>query len=523
MALFPQFPYTNYHQQNLDWWLAKMRETTDQLNKLTDTVEDTLADVRKLAQDEVAEAIKGLDIKGMSLAGKKVGFIGDSTIWGALTGGSRAEATIPSTFAQITGATVYNWAVKGAAIAYRSQYPDRELIVRQLANNQAQAAECDYIVVQGGVNDWSGSVPIGNGSEVGFVQSMVDTINYALSVTGGKPVVVLSMMPNKVWQMDDIMSRNDPYRSYNEYIKQACAKTGGLYCDISNIGMSEDVYHSDNLHLTAEGYKRVGEWLAYRFFACVPDTRKSDPLVGMTSTPKAEGLDPDESGFAKGNYAMLSASVAHVRFPAKMNLAGHTIKFMVNCVGGGKDDYVNIIVGTDTTAGFVGRVKIGYPHDGYYYFRVPDDFAPGELWFHGSLSEGTFVTLYDITAGDADSEDMTRQIWRITPHLAKLADTNQDYLNLVTQYTNDIFTCYFRGQLPECAAGDVLFTCAGFIGLPQCYLNVFHPQTGKIFTIRFVQLSTAVQATAVTANTDTTSVWSGSVSVPRFVIASTIS
>ena len=38
MGLFEQFPYTNFHELNLDWVLSKLKELDEKVNNIEDRI-----------------------------------------------------------------------------------------------------------------------------------------------------------------------------------------------------------------------------------------------------------------------------------------------------------------------------------------------------------------------------------------------------------------------------------------------------------------------------------------------------
>ena len=55
MGIFRQFPYSNFHEMNLDWLLAKMKELGENFIKLSDDFKNFVADTEPLIEDTVNE------------------------------------------------------------------------------------------------------------------------------------------------------------------------------------------------------------------------------------------------------------------------------------------------------------------------------------------------------------------------------------------------------------------------------------------------------------------------------------
>lgn len=87
--------------------------------------------------------------KPYSFNQSKVQFFGDSIIYGYINTNTRANPTIPDSFAAKTNATVINSGVSGSTFTALDGYTN---ILTTIQNRLDSTA--DYIIIAGGVNDW---------------------------------------------------------------------------------------------------------------------------------------------------------------------------------------------------------------------------------------------------------------------------------------------------------------------------------------------------------------------------------
>lgn len=60
MPIFEQFPYTNLHELNLDWLIAEMKKTSEDMSKIEDFVYNKIDEaVTQYVQENLSQFILG--------------------------------------------------------------------------------------------------------------------------------------------------------------------------------------------------------------------------------------------------------------------------------------------------------------------------------------------------------------------------------------------------------------------------------------------------------------------------------
>lgn len=189
----------------------------------------------------------------MTIIQKKAAFFGDSIMYGVISGQEeRADPTIASLWiAGIAGGQQYgtNRAVSGASYTDLS---GRSRIITQLINYMVSDAP-SLLFVQGGINDWASDVPL----DV-FEDAVKETFDYIhrYNSSASYVFVISPFTVTDLWTGSGIKSELDSYRKILE--KQA-ALYGFEYINGTDLlPMPKNRYYSDGLHLSQEGYTRVG-------------------------------------------------------------------------------------------------------------------------------------------------------------------------------------------------------------------------------------------------------------------------
>lgn len=269
MGLFEHFPYSNFHEQNIDWLLRKMREQLDEMEdlykqiseintKIVDTVDDkldgwvddgTMAEiVNEQVFDELNDKINKLNTADFS--DSKFLLIGDSYISG--TGGISGRGW-GYYFQQYTGATCDIIHQNGGGFAAvgnaNATYPAKTYagLVDSLLGT-----DYDYIIVQSGWNDASdGRNPEGASAVQSGVQAFITNITAKYPNT---PVIILPTY-NDTYPLND-----KQVRLY--MIAKTAARNGMRTCYDSMFWMQGSGYNaSDDIHLNDYGYRQLAYYI----------------------------------------------------------------------------------------------------------------------------------------------------------------------------------------------------------------------------------------------------------------------
>lgn len=58
MALYEQFPYTNFHEMNLDWIVKAMLEALKDYEKLSEETKEQIAELENIINTEIVQYIE---------------------------------------------------------------------------------------------------------------------------------------------------------------------------------------------------------------------------------------------------------------------------------------------------------------------------------------------------------------------------------------------------------------------------------------------------------------------------------
>lgn len=61
MAVFENFPYTNFHELNLDWIIAKVKEYIEKSEDLEDFVNESIEDQNVIIEQAVKDLAEGME------------------------------------------------------------------------------------------------------------------------------------------------------------------------------------------------------------------------------------------------------------------------------------------------------------------------------------------------------------------------------------------------------------------------------------------------------------------------------
>lgn len=238
-----KYPYTNFHELNLDWILEKLQEFGE-----------TVKNIPSIVRKEVDSAFESGAVP-TNYPPRKILYIGDSYFTGV--GGNGND--VPKTVAECAPVSKWwNYAVGGTGFV---RNPDNSSYINQIkkafSDLGEEAKEVTDIVVGGTYNDVYYVTNKEATSSAFFLPYITEFRNYCTTnfknanlhvfpglYTGAKP----SADTVKTWQ----------------YIKTACGEAGvahAEYCINWLLGYDESVDSSD-IHPSAIGYRIIGQNIA---------------------------------------------------------------------------------------------------------------------------------------------------------------------------------------------------------------------------------------------------------------------
>lgn len=244
----------------------------------SENVDNTLSIIGKAADAKsVGDAIKSI------FDGKVMLFAGDSICYGAnwrptpddysTTGWRKlVQEKYPT-------AKTYGYGVGGTTIAIRANRTDS--IYERLTKMYSEHSDADYVILQGGVNDCWGKVPLGEitknyNEELDtstFCGAMEQLLKDAILKWKGKKIGFICTY--KVHDADTIISSGEivwDFKSYMDKAKEICNKWSVPYCDLYNdsglclkLDDIANTYSDGGTHVNELGYRiifpKIDAWL----------------------------------------------------------------------------------------------------------------------------------------------------------------------------------------------------------------------------------------------------------------------
>lgn len=264
MGVFEHFPYTNFHEQNIDWLIRLMKELDGDMDKLKAkmakigvTITETVAaKLEKMLQDGDFEAIINDELFKIPVhAGNNIVFIGDSWTYGS-GATNRLTERFTTLIAKNFGMTEFNFGV-GASGFTR---PNTFISQVETANSSMTETEkkmTSICLITGGVNDirWSAETTL-----LAFSAAVVACVERAKAV-----------FPNAQIVLAIGTTTNDSYTNTNRHwyyyamkaVKQQHSE--GRVLIIDHVGAAINGvaanYQSDNLHPNTLGHSLLAGFL----------------------------------------------------------------------------------------------------------------------------------------------------------------------------------------------------------------------------------------------------------------------
>ena len=311
MGFFNNFPYTNFHDINLDWIMKTVKDSVEKIeNYMKKTTEyiknyfnnlDISQEVDNKLEDmaETGSLQKYLD--PFMLKGKKCVFFGDSITWGDIGDSthSQADRPYPTIISEKAGCESINKATKSATLT----------IVGSSTNNLKTQIEStdfsnvDFVFICFGINDFGKNVPIGSidsedwGCIYGALYNAIRAIN---AKNNSSEIVILSVPPTR----HILSQQGNTWRchmlAYVEAIGSFCLTNKIRYIDIlHNSGIDAlnlSYYSPDGVHFNQNGYNLLADCILYNMGGNTPYITSGVDVWDIMQYPNTDKL---------GRYALV--------------------------------------------------------------------------------------------------------------------------------------------------------------------------------------------------------------------------
>ena len=311
-------------------------------DRILGDVKNDIASVSKrvttLEGDMSSQKVLVGKLTGWSLSGKQIDWFGDSLIAGELPGGSHTyvEKPIPTVFSEMTGAKCINHAQSGATI---SNNVWETKIINQV--NSANLADSDYVVVEGGINDYLLNYPITLLSG-GFTAGLIEIFNAISSKNPNAKIIMLTMFPNNALFNGSLGHDGQNFVNYNDEIKGVCRDRGVRCIDMTYNSINRAYFNtvsSDGTHFNQTGYNILAVSLLNAINTAstqLPMSSGVNLLKGMFPTMDLTGTDETNGSVMRHGNCILIRPGEKVYTCVSMNLLGmpYTLTFKMRVKGG---------------------------------------------------------------------------------------------------------------------------------------------------------------------------------------------
>lgn len=381
-----------YHEFNLDWFIKRFNEiqaewdgTKEWLKNWVDSF-DISGEVKKVMQGWIddgtfediinqeifgdlnnkvsqntndIQTLKGdiTAIKATGLFGKQIDWFGDSIIRGEMPGGAIAEKPIPTLFAELTGATCVNHAQSGATIS-NNEWTIK--IINQV--NSANLTESDYVIVEGGINDYSLNYPTGSASLEGtFLNGLYHIFDTIADKNPKAKIIMLTMFPNNALYNGSLGHDGQNFIDYNNAIQDLCEERGIRCIDMTYNSINRKTFNivsSDGTHFNQLGYNILAMSLLNGINTAATKIRirsGNNLMKGMFPTMDLTGTDETNSSVMRHGNCILLRPGDKIYTCVSMNLLAipYTITFRMRVKGG----VANIEFGTESKYPAIGKLN----------------------------------------------------------------------------------------------------------------------------------------------------------------------
>lgn len=285
MGLFDHFPYTNFHELNLDWILSKFREFTEKVNLFSEKFEGG-----NKGQILVKKSNSDLDFEWdyiNSIQNEKPHYLllGDS--YGDKLYGDKSWCKWFSTFMNLSNDEYENIAVAGSGfLDSRSEYQ----FITQLQNYTGDRKKVSHIILAGGLND-SDNRLLDNQYTALLNARIADFVAYAIANYPNAKLYI-GYIGNGRDNSEYIGGRTLEYRRICKYFYEQYARFYGInilhnteYC----LSINTSYLDADGVHPSVTGATEIGRAISNIINGCgysayeYPYTTVFTPSTGIST------------------------------------------------------------------------------------------------------------------------------------------------------------------------------------------------------------------------------------------------
>lgn len=305
MSLFENFPYTNFHELNLDWIIKRIKELQDvkveSVNGKQGTVVLTGEDIPvdsntgtkiNTAIDALATLVGTFDTRITNKAEKrptKVVTYGDSIMYGLLGDFTQSYYNWPEEMGRILDIDVTNRALSGQSM---SNY-DTTSFINMVDNIDID--DFDIIILGFGFNDVGHGVAITGTDNNGFGYAYRNAIKKIQQKNQKIQIVLCTTTYSSGLSWRYLPSNINADDANNEILKIANEFNLSVLDFVHNAGVNSENVSAltwDGLHFTNDGYKKLANYAASALYQNHPNINPDNFIVqSVNSTTVDSGTE----------------------------------------------------------------------------------------------------------------------------------------------------------------------------------------------------------------------------------------
>lgn len=435
-----------YHEFNLDWFLSRFKEIESEWDGTKEWLKnwvnsfDIEGEIKKVMQEWIddgtieniinqqifgeldnrvtqnskeIQALKNEDtgiknnitaIKAAGLFGKQIDWFGDSLMRGETEGGSVVSQPIPSIFASMTGATCVNHAESGATIA-NNEWATK--VINQV--NEADLTDSDYVIVQGGINDYFLNYPIGDDSLVGsFTAGLIEIFNTIDNKNHSAKIIMCTLFPNEALFDGSLGHDGENFVNFNNAIKRICKERCVKCIDMTYNSINRNYFSAvcpTGTHFTQEGYNLLAKAILNLVLTAetsLPERSGNNLIKGFFPTMDLKDISPivNNGAYRHGNCILIRpGETVYSCFIANLLAGAYTLHFKMS-VGGNGNATVNFGCETYGKLGVLNNIAGTGNVFNFRDYEItinPTTFKNRLLFSVDASSTATYVIITDIT------------------------------------------------------------------------------------------------------------------------------
>lgn len=317
----------NNLKTNLTEVESKVQTNTNNISNLTqktNTNEDNISKIEKT-----------------TLLWKQIDWFGDSLIRGETEGGKVVDKPIPMLFAEMTGANCINHAESGATIA-NNDWATK--VINQV--NRADLSNSDYIIVEGGINDYVLNYPIGDSSMTGsFSKGLVDIFNAIDAKNHNAKIIMCTLFPNIALFEGSLGHDGENFLNFNNAIKKICRDRCIRCIDMTYNSINYNYFNTvcpTGTHFTQEGYNILAMSMLNLITTAgttLPYGSGNNLIKGAFPTMDLSDVNPslNTGAYRHGNcIALKPGDTVYSCYVLNLIKGVYTLRFKMAVIGNGK-------------------------------------------------------------------------------------------------------------------------------------------------------------------------------------------